>query len=99
MVTAGSAGRGSRGFAIPIDRALSLASRIAAGKAGSLIHLGQTAFLGVGVEDATGGGAQVTEVVTGSAAAAAGLVAGDVITSLTGRRSRRQPTCRRRCSR
>lgn len=85
MVTAGSTGSGSRGYAIPIDRALSLARQITAGQASSLLHLGQTAFLGVGVEDAqSGSGATITEVVPGSGAEAAGLVAGDVITSLGG---------------
>lgn len=84
MVTAGSTGAGSRGYAIPIDHALSLARQIVAGKASALVHIGDTAFLGVGVQDATGGGAQITNVVAGSAAAAAGLVAGDVITSLNG---------------
>ena len=85
MITAGSNGYGSRGYAIPIDRALSLARQIVAGKASSLLHLGQTAFLGVGVQDAqNGGGAAITEVVPGSGANTAGLVAGDVITSLGG---------------
>lgn len=86
MVTAGSTGRavGTRGYAIPINRALALARQIVAGKASALVHLGDTAFLGVGVEDAPNGGAQITDVVPGSAAAAAGLVAGDVITSLNG---------------
>jgi S1-C subfamily serine protease len=85
MVTAGSSGAGSRGYAIPIDHALSLARQMTAGRSSALIHLGQTAFLGIGVEDAPqGGGAAITNVVSGSAAAAAGLVSGDVITSLGG---------------
>jgi S1-C subfamily serine protease len=84
MVTAGSSGVGSRGYAIPIDHALSLARQIVAGKASGIVHVGDTAFLGVGVEDASGGGAQVTNVVHGSAAEATGLATGDVITSLNG---------------
>lgn len=84
MVTAGSTGAGSRGYAIPIDHALSLARQIVAGKASALVHVGDTAFLGVGVQDANGGGAQITSVVQGSAAASAGLSTGDVITSLNG---------------
>lgn len=84
MVTAGSTGTGSRGYAIPINRALSLARQIAAGKTSALVHLGDTAFLGVSPADASGGGAEIKSVVPGSPAAAAGLVAGDVITSLNG---------------
>jgi len=84
MVTAGSTGLGSRGYAIPIDHALSLARQIVAGKTSAIVHVGATAFLGVGVEDASGGGAQITDVVQGSAAEAAGLATGDVITSLNG---------------
>lgn len=83
MVTAGSTGGRSRGYAIPIDRALSLARQIEAGTTNSLLHIGPTAFLGVGVQDATGGAA-ITDVVSGSAADQAGLVDGDLITSLNG---------------
>ncbi len=86
MVTAGSTGTGSHGYAIPIDRALTLAREIEAGTTSSLIHVGSTAFLGVSLQDVPGGaGAEITRVVSGSAADAAGLVAGDVITSLSGK--------------
>ncbi len=83
MVTAGSFGGRSRGYAIRIQSALSLAARIALGKTSALLHIGPTAFLGVAVQNATVGAA-ITNVVSGSAADQAGLVQGDVITSLNG---------------
>ncbi|MHB1527594.1 MAG: S1C family serine protease [Candidatus Dormibacteria bacterium] len=86
------------GFAIPINRALSIASQIQKGQSSSSIQIGQPAFLGVDVEDvasAQGGyfggytppvssGALVVRVVPGTPAAGAGLVAGDVITTFGG---------------
>ena len=75
------------GYAIPIDKALAIARRIAAGKASAAVHIGPTAFLGIQVAaDAYGGsGAVVEDVVQGSPAAAAGLVPGDLITAVGGR--------------
>jgi S1-C subfamily serine protease len=84
MVTAGSTtGTLRRGFAIPIRAALNVANLIVSGKSSTTVHVGPTAFLGVVLQD-TQGGAQVSQVVPGKAADAAGLVAGDVITSLNG---------------
>jgi S1-C subfamily serine protease len=84
MVTAGStASAVHRGFAIPIRAALNLASLIMAGKSSATVHVGPTAFLGVVLQNASGG-AQISQVVPGRAADTAGLVAGDVITSLDG---------------
>jgi len=49
------------------------------------VHVGPTAFLGVGLEDAAGGtGAKISTVLVGKPADTAGLVRGDVITSLNG---------------
>ena len=113
------------GYAIPIDQALSIARRIAAGHGSSAIHIGLPAFFGVLLPDSkstdprqqasqerqqagsvvsrstgcgTGDiaaapdsiapartGALVDEVLCGTAAASAGLFAGDVITSIGGR--------------
>lgn len=86
------------GFAIPINRALGIASRIQKGKASSTIQIGPPAFLGVDVvnvsaEGAFGGGstnpagtgAAVVAVVPGTPAASAGLVRGDVITTFGGK--------------
>jgi S1-C subfamily serine protease len=84
MVTAGSTTPAiHRGFAIPIRAALNVASLIENGKSTATVHVGPTAFLGVVLEDVQGG-AGVSQVVPGKAADAAGLVAGDVITSLNG---------------
>jgi S1-C subfamily serine protease len=85
MITAGSTGSKGPGFAIPITRALSLARQIVRGTSNSVVHVGETAFLGVSLADAPdGGGAVIEGVVSGSAADTAGLTSGDVITSLDG---------------
>ena len=47
----------STAYAIPIDNALSIAEQIESGIATATIHIGLPAFIGVGVADATGGGA------------------------------------------
>ncbi len=44
------------GFAIPINRALAIASQMQRGQAGSGIHIGLPAFIGVDVEDASAAG-------------------------------------------
>ena len=90
MDTAASVANGSgqavatAGYAIPIDKAVSIASQITHGEASTAIHIGGTAFLGVEVEaDSYGGsGAVVTSVVPGSPAEAAGLTPGDLITAV-----------------
>lgn len=96
----GSTSQGN-GYAIPIATATSIASEIMAQHASSSVHVGPTAFLGVQVGQANGGGygggygyggfgqnqatgVEITGVVNGSPAAAAGLTAGDVITSVGG---------------
>jgi len=83
MITAGSTSGPHRGFAIPIAQAIAVANLIEQGTSTATVHVGPTAFLGVVLQDAAGG-AQILQVVPGSAAEAAGLVAGDVITSLAG---------------
>ena len=86
IVTAGSTSGVPRGFAIPLKQALQLAQRIESGKpSNSIVHVGPTAFLGVGLNDAPGrAGAEISRIVQGQAADVAGLVPGDVITSLDG---------------
>jgi S1-C subfamily serine protease len=100
MDTAASSGfqfstTGTQGYAIPIDTALSIARQIEAGQSSATVHVGPTAFLGVGVRNASsispfGGGsgssngAVIVQLVQGGPAARAGLVIGDVITSLAG---------------
>ena len=72
-----------QGYAIPINEAASIASQIVAGTSSSTVHIGATAFLGVGVAD-TNGGAEVTSLLSGVAAAQAGLIPGDTLSSLDG---------------
>ena len=89
----------TQAFAIPISHATTIADQIEAGKASSSVHIGATAFLGVevsasagstggfygnGYGSSTASGATVAGVVSGSAAARAGLTQGDVITSVAG---------------
>jgi S1-C subfamily serine protease len=76
---------GGEGFAIPINKALSIARQIQAGNASGTVHIGQSAFLGVSITDTTGGGALVHSVVSGGPADQAGLAAGDVITGVDNR--------------
>jgi S1-C subfamily serine protease len=85
MVTAGSASGLHRGFAIPLKQALQVARRIESGRSSATVHIGPTAFLGVVIKDAPGG-AEILDLVRGKPAAKAGLVIGDVITSLAGKK-------------
>ena len=75
------------GYAIPINQALTIAKQIESGQASTVVHIGQTAFLGVQTRPNTSGGsgALVTGVVSGSPAEGAGLSRGDLITSLDGK--------------
>jgi S1-C subfamily serine protease len=84
IVTAGGTTSGvHRGFAIPLSQALQIVRRIESGRSSAIVHVGPTAFLGV--ELATGsGGAKIVSVIPGKPADLAGLVKGDVITSLNG---------------
>jgi S1-C subfamily serine protease len=84
---------GGEGYAIPINKAMTVAKQIEAGQASGTVHIGATGFLGVGISAGHGsgsavggaaGGAVVTQVQTGSPAAAAGLAAGDTIQSVDG---------------
>ena len=101
MDTAGSVGGGrfaayaaSDGYAIPINDALAIAKQIEAGSASTLVHIGATPFLGVGVESVgsspfedTGAtsGLVIANVVSGGAADNAGLATSDVITAVDGK--------------
>ncbi|WP_343993226.1 S1C family serine protease [Terrabacter terrae] len=95
--TAGSSGGRPDAYAIPIARALTIARQIQSGHETTTVRIGPAAFLGVEVGSAVGyggdgyggpvttPGAQVSGVLSGAAAAEAGLQAGDVITRLDGR--------------
>ena len=75
----------AEGFAIPINRALTIAKQIVTGRASETVHIGSTPFLGVSVStQQSDGGALIQSVVSGSPADQAGLVAGDTITSVDG---------------
>src|SRR6516162_3059937 len=87
----GSSGSGqtstTQGYAIPINTALSIARQIEAGQASSTVHVGTTAFLGVGIassDQQTGTGVTIAGAESGTPAANAGLTGGDVITSVAG---------------
>jgi S1-C subfamily serine protease len=76
-------------FSIPINKALSIADQIEAGTSSTTVHIGATAFLGVEVTATTtggelGDGVTIEGTVAGTAAADAGLTAGDTITSIDG---------------
>jgi S1-C subfamily serine protease len=81
IVTAGSTSGVRRGFAIPMKQALQIVRRIESGKSNAIVHVGPTAFLGVGFDDSS---AKIGQVLAGKPADVAGLVVGDVITSLNG---------------
>ena len=75
---------GGQGFAIPIGNAMGVAGQIRSGAGSRTVHVGPTAFLGLGVTDHGGNGARVERVVTSGPAAAAGISPGDVITAVDG---------------
>lgn len=83
-----SSGQGSstQGFAIPINTALSIARQIDAGQGSSTVHIGETAFLGIEIaqQQYSSSGVSINGAASGTPAAAAGLTAGDAITSVGG---------------
>jgi putative serine protease PepD len=66
------------GFAVPIDSAKSVAQTLIAG--GTVRH----AYMGIRIRDVSDG-ARITQVVSGSPAAKAGLKVGDVVTAFNGK--------------
>lgn len=78
----------SDGYAIPINRATSIARQIESGTSSTSIHVGATPFLGILVDrsssDDVSRGVLVEGVKAGSPAARAGIGAGDLIVSLNG---------------
>ncbi|MEY9942199.1 S1-C subfamily serine protease [Streptacidiphilus sp. MAP5-52] len=80
----------AEGFAIPAVQAQTTAAAIAAGQSSGTVHIGPTAWLGVGVGAANASvagtsGAEILQVVPGSPADGLGLAPGDIITSLDGK--------------
>ncbi len=85
MVTAGSTSGLPRGFAIPLKQALQIARRIESGRPNANVHIGPTAFLGIGPAKKTADEAKIGKVIAGKPGDLAGLAKGDVITSLNGK--------------
>ncbi|BBX75758.1 serine protease PepA [Mycobacterium shinjukuense] len=73
-----------QGFAIPIGQAMAVAGQIRSGAGSPTVHIGPTAFLGLGVVDNNGNGARVQRVVGSAPAASIGIATGDVITAVDG---------------
>jgi serine protease Do len=90
MTTAASVnfrmGPGGKGFAIPINDALAIVNQIRSGVASDSVHIGPPVLLGVGVRTAPtrGPGVLVADVLRGGPAEQAGLVGGDILTTLDG---------------
>jgi S1-C subfamily serine protease len=90
--SSGSSQTQTQGFAIPINKALTIADQIEAGQASDTVHIGSTGFLGVefSSQSSFSGGSQSTSGATisgalsGSPAAQAGLAQGDTIESVAG---------------
>jgi S1-C subfamily serine protease len=89
---------GGEGYAIPIKTVLDVAHQIESGNGSGDTHVGERAFLGVGISDteargrtlyggsaSSGTGAVVANVQSGSPAADAGLQQGDEIVTLGGK--------------
>lgn len=84
MTTAASTGGPDvTGYAININKALSIADQIESGHASDTVHIGPSAFLGVQL---SGTDATIAGTVQDSPAARAGLQAGDTITEVDGNR-------------
>jgi S1-C subfamily serine protease len=79
----------SQGYAIPIENALSIATKIVTGDGSTNVHLGANrGLLGVEIQPDSGAsssGAVVSGVQSGSGAAQAGIAQGDVITGIDGK--------------
>ncbi|HSP65403.1 MAG TPA: trypsin-like peptidase domain-containing protein [Candidatus Deferrimicrobium sp.] len=78
-----AANGGTSGDAIPISDAMDIANQIINNVASPYLQTGHRGILGVDLTDSNGG-ALVTAIVAGDAAAAAGVVKGDVITAFAG---------------
>ncbi|MGW1739945.1 S1C family serine protease [Nocardia sp. NPDC001965] len=73
------------GYAVPIDAAMRIVRQIRSGTPTESVHIGPTATLGVLISDARPHGARVDMAIQGLPAQTAGLVAGEIITSVDGR--------------
>lgn len=73
----------SPGYAIAIDKVRAIGKQIEGQTASALVHIGDTAFIGIDIQD-TQSGLVVADIVAGTPAEQAGLQQGDEITSLDG---------------
>jgi S1-C subfamily serine protease len=71
------------GYAIPIERAMTIAEQIISGDGGTDIHLGSSRAV-LGVDISSTAGVVVQGVQSGSAADSAGIQTGDTITAIDG---------------
>jgi S1-C subfamily serine protease len=80
-------GSSGDGFAIPINKALTVAKQIVGGHASATVHIGSTPFIGLSVpaQSDVSGGVEVSSVVSGGPADQAGIVPGDLITTVNGK--------------
>ncbi|MFC8526636.1 S1C family serine protease [Nocardia sp. NPDC057227] len=78
------AGRVPNGYAVPIDRAMTVVKQIRAGVSAGTVHVGPTATLGVLISDAADG-ARLDVVLYGTPAWNAGLADGSVVVAVDGR--------------
>ena len=86
VVTAASSGSATiTGYAIPIGTAMTIVQQIVAGDESGTVSIGLPAFLGVQLATTQGAaGVVLGGVIDGTGAAAAGLAAGDTVTSVDG---------------
>lgn len=81
-ITTAADGDGTSSYAVPIDDALAVATRIESGHESGSTQIGPSAFLGVSVAASSSGGATVAGLEEGGPAAEAGIAAGDAITAI-----------------
>ncbi len=79
---------GGKGFAIPINQALAIADQIRSRAPSDTVHIGPPTLLGVGVaardQNAQMPGVIIREALRGGPAEQAGLVDGDILTTIDG---------------
>jgi S1-C subfamily serine protease len=77
----------TEGFTIPINTAISIAKQIEAGQGSSTVHIGATAFIGLSIdsEQPYSNGVLLEGTEAGTAASAAGLTGGDLVTAINGK--------------
>ncbi|SEK60846.1 S1C family serine protease [Rhodococcus maanshanensis] len=75
-----------KSYAVPIDEAIAVVDQIREGRGSETVHIGPTALLGISVSDSvTIPGARVVAVSYDTPAEGAGLVRGDIITTVDGK--------------